>query len=550
MIKHMSVVSRVLAHRPDAFYVLSGASPYIDVSRRRLSNISPSVTRVPVSPARGILETVNLAAATTITLHKAPAAEFTLMTQTKPLTANSTNLLSFFGAGTEGLWQTGKIVSFGVRHIGGALTTVSAEIDPSVIHILSGAAGLDKITLYVDGNPVATKEVTNTALFDLDNTLTLGSANAGVYSFAAAWMRTLPGPAISEISQAARPVPLRASVASSYSTSDLRIDNSSADLESFTFSEQEQYIQNAATVIGNKILASYDSTPLTVAGNVRFPLPFVSTTGGIRVAWKDSNGATVKYSTDGTNYTTLYNGQTFGSGSTIADQPIIEVSFAAGQTVEAYLDTLTAERQVTSVLTPVLSNGRDVALVGSVSLTSNSDPRRYASSPATFGADGRITIAPETEDVSVPTWGVELWYTPVTSDLTGTKYILDSNPDHASSISIVAGKLNFSGFATVYVNKPATTTNTLNLVAGVPYQIVAIYSASNNNKITLGHATAPVQGNLSAVGLIRQTVTQTDINNLFDLQQDIVATRTTGDSISAADTAVQNYNLVWTSGTQ
>jgi len=547
----MSIVSRILAENPDSFYVYSGASPYVDLSRRRLANHTPlSPVRVAVSPARGILESVTQIGQTAFTIHQAPAAGYTLMTQAKPL-GTTNNYLSFLTTYNEGLWTVNSTLYFGVKHLDGTYTIVSTDIDISRMHIFAGTASSEQITLYLDGQPVASKQITSTSPITTDNSILFGNSQSMQVSFSATWNRPISGAAISAIQVAARQASLKTYALSQLFASDLRLDSASSDTEYFYFSENSPHLSDLATVDGTSVSASYDSSLVSVAGNVRFPVPFTSTTNGIRLSWGSSSGAVVKYSLDGTTFTTVYNGQAVEAGTTITNQPVIEVSFPAGSTSVMYLNDFAAERQITSALLPSLSNGRAVTTSGSVSLAADSDFRKYPSLPSTFGTNGTITIAPETEDVSILTYGIEFWFTPTASDLVGTKTLLNSGPEDAKTITLVSGVVNSSGFTNLFINKASVLSNTTSVVAGVPVHIVVKHAAANNLQIRIGSATAPVQGNLASVALIFQDFSTPEVTALYNNQQDVPVTRPTSNSaISVVDTGVSNLGLVWSAGSQ
>jgi hypothetical protein len=244
----------------------------------------------------------------------------------------------------------------------------------------------------------------------------------------------------------------------------------------------------------------------------------------------------------------VYNGQTVLAGTSIVDQPLVEISFPAGSTAQMFLNGLVVSRQVTGALNASLSNGRAVTINGSVSLSANSDFRNYPSLPSTFGTNGTIVVSPETEDPSINTYAVEVWYTPSATDTTGTKILLSTG---SPTISIVAGKVVTAGFANLWINRNAVSSNVVSVVPGVPMHIVASFSTPANTTLTIGHASTPVTGNVSNVGLIFQSIVLADVQALYDNQQDVPISRPTStSSIQAVDTGTNNLGLVWSSGSQ
>lgn len=548
--EHMSVVTRILYDDPDALYVLSGNSPFVDRSRRRLANISPANSQWPVSPLRGLPGTVITSTLATVTLHKAPSKEFTFFSWFKPRTTNSTNAISYNAAYTEGIWQVGNTMNFGIRHIGGALTTATAEVDGSRGHLVFGVYDGIRVMLYVDGVQVASKLITSTALVDTTSTVYVGDANSTIFGVAGVFHKAVSGAVISSVQQAAKRASLRTDALAQFGAADLRIEAGIGDYDTFAFDDTTPSLVSLAAIDGTTVKPSYDTSLLSIASSVKFVAPFVDNTNGVRVSWGESNGAVVEYSTDDTVYTAVYNGQTILGGVSTTNQPFFKISFPAGSSSEMYLKDFRADRITSTALVASMTNGREVTLSGSVSLAADYDFRDYPHLPSTFGTNGVITIAADAENAT-NTVALEFWFTPTASDLTGTKYILDSNPDHASTISLVTNKLNFSGFSTVYVNKSSVTTNTFTMQAGVPHHIVAVYTTANNTAIKLGRTTSPVAGNLSAFGIIRQAFSAGNVTTLFDAQQDAPVTAlASNSSLTLTDSAVQTYQLVWTAGAQ
>ena len=548
----MSVVNRILYEDPDMFYVLNGAAPYVDRSRRRAGNISPGGTRVMVSPLRGLSESLNSTTLGSVTLHKVPRKEHTLFAWVKQTQSLQTHILSFFGGETEGLVQNGNQMKFGIRHVGGAFTTATAEIDGSRGHLFFGVYDGSRVSLYCDGVEVAYTNVTNPAPVDLDATLNYGEPSGAALGMFGVFMRPLSGASIANIQQAANRVDLRTAVLSAYNATDLRMQQQISDYNTFVFDENSPSLVSSVAVAGTTVSATYDSTLTSIAGSVRFAAPFVDSNNGFRVSWSDSVGATVKYSFDGTTYSPLYNGQTVAAGASVPDQPMFEVSFPAASTSNMYLKDLKVDKVISTTLVPAMSNGRAVTTTGSVSLSDDWDFRNYSSLPSTFGTNGTIVIAPETEDNTIMTYAIEFWYTPVAADLTGTKTLLNSNPEHATNITFTNGLMTYNGFTTVTINKVSTGSGTYTLVPGVPVHIVGLYTTQNNAQIRLGAASNPVGGKLSSVALIRTYIVgQPEINIMFDLVQDVPLSALASNSgVTLTDTAVTTYALVWTGGAQ
>lgn len=542
----MSIVYQTLATNPSMFYSFAGAAPYKDISASRGADVSPTSTAWPVAPARGLLGAIVTSTQFTITVPNPPTKPYSLVTLAKALTTSSTNFISFYG--NDGLWQVGNTVFFGVRHADTTVTSVSATVDSSKMHLLAGSYDGNRLNLHVDGVQVATAEVTNTSPVVNDNTLSVASTNASVIGMVAQYNRPVSGAEVYNIYQAGRVAPTRTNAVGSFFGSGLTVSRQVADSVFYYLDDNSSRLQNGAYVYQRTVKSGFASG-LTTAGDVTFALPFLSNPAGFAVNWGDQNNATVSVSVDGgSTWTPATRGMTFGVGSTYTFPPLLKVAFTAGSTLDSYVSDIVVQQFFDGRLVPTLSTGREGLVSGTVSLGDALDYRDYPSLPKTFSTNGVIAIQQDTVDATAVIGAVQIIYTPDSADLTGTKTLLSQSGTLTASITFVSGKINFTGFSSVYVNKVAVSTNTYTLVPGVPIEIVGNYSSTNRDIINLGSATAPAQGTLIAVSTFPTSLSAGNITSVFDLEQDYAKYKgATDTAVTLSDIGVTQYGLAWTS---
>lgn len=529
--------------RPVAFYSLESA-PYMDASINRLANLSLSNTLHPLmafnrgklaicppqftvpSPVSGRAWAVGVAAKT-----------------------EQGKLFEFTSSSGTGVWYQSGRLYFGLKHADTSTTIASAPFQfPTASNIVAVRDG-DAIMLYANGELLASKTIETASPVVVGTTLTIGDSSSAVYAGnIAVWNAAPSAGEIRALDGAYRRYPYRRQIseivsAPAFTPELLSIDNISIPLR----------IVSSVSVIevseGN-YLGDVDSLGTSVAGAVVFGHFVQPETYGTNVRWDASSGATVEYSLDsGTTWQAVNNGRPL-DGTVAPATPtalLIRVSFAAGQSVRPLINGLKVIDYLSNVINPLTFTSRVATVSGDVYIPATAHHPQLHGDGMRFYTNGILEIAPTDSDTPVNTASLEVVFGVTTADMTGTKYIINSSPEHSSSISVVAGKLNFTGFSSVHVNGATYASNALTLVPGLNYHLVANYTSANNAKITFGSEGSSITGPISTIMLRTVTMNLAAAQSAFASLMSNATSRTASENqFTAFDTPLSHYGKIWT----
>jgi hypothetical protein len=534
----------ILRTKPDSFYVIDSA-PHEDLSRSRLANLTLTNSIHPL----GAFNYGKLAISPPTFTVPTPvdSNSWSVAIVVKPIEPGK--IFEFTSSSGTGLkYQDGKL-TFSLRHSDNSETSVSKSYTFKTVADVICVKSEDSIALYVAGVLMGSTAIESPFDVVTAQSITVGDASAKIYSGNIAfWNRSVSADESARFAIAYRRYPFRREISNIKGT---------AMFTPELFSVSGSLVPNRVVLNDGVIESSpgtyesdIDDTGISVSSQVTFGYLTQNESMGVRFAWSESLSATVESSLDaGENWSPVLNGRVIpGTRLPVEEIPLaIRVTFAAGSIERPFISGVTIIDYTTDVANPLTSTNRIATISGDVYVPITAHHPQLHGDGMRFYGSGILEFAPDISDSVVNTAGLELAFTPEASDLTGTKYIMNSAPEHSSNISVIAGKLNFTGFSSVYVNGVATATNSLTLQPGLTYLINANYTTSHNQKITFGNEGNSVSGAISTIALRAQSVSANEALDTFNLYMKHPVYRSQSDSgLTISDNEVSLYRKDWT----
>lgn len=531
---------------PASFYVLETA-PHQDRSRNRLANLTLSNALHPLTAFNSGKLAVCPPTFTVPTNVTNPVWSIGIVA--KAVTATTAKILEFTSSGGTGLWYSGGRLYFGLKHADASTTITSCPIELNRVYDIYCVKDEQAILLYAEGLLVASAEIESASPVVISPTLTVGDTVQRVFAAnPVTWNKAVRANDILSISIDYRNYPARKSLTDStvsgfYTPELLSVNNHDASID---VALSNGVVESSS----GTYLSGIDEGGVSVDSSITFKHLVQDISHGLRFSWSSSFGATVEFSLNGgVSWSPVLNGRIVtGTGQPAQNVlALVRVSFLAGSAERPFISGVKLLDYTTSILNPLTASLRTAVLSGDVYIPHTAHHPQLHGDGMRFYGNGIMEILPQTGDVISNTAALEIVFSPEATDLTGTKYVVNSAPEHSSNIAVTAGKLTFSGFSTVYVNGSATATNSLTLIAGVNYHIAANYTSPNNAKVTFGSEGASVTGPISTFSLRNTAFTAPTASSAFQRFLSYPLYRPTADTgVAISDDVVSIYSKEWT----
>lgn len=538
----------IIRTEPVAFYPLD-SSPYVDRSHKRAPNLSLANYVHPLwSFNYGKLAicppSFSVPAAVTKSNVWSVAANVKVI-------SGSPKLFEFASSGGTGLSYSNGVLTFKLVHADASETTVNYPHKFKKVHDVYCVVDTKSAIMYIDGLKVASSDIVSSSPVVAGTSVQFGDSTGSLaIGGVVIWDKAITSSMILDISNAYRRHPYRRELFETNSVAAYTPEVLS--IKRFESEVVPGSVVDAVIVATGHYMAGGDETGLSIAGSVSFSYFVPEESLGVAVYWNREYQTTVEFSTDaGQTWTALPMGRRIpGTGQSVGGVTLlVRATFAAGLQIRPFIDGLRIVDYQNSLIDPRSFTNRQATIIGDVYIPMVSHHPQIHGDGMRLFSSAIVELLPDTNEVTQTTAAIELVYSPAQADLTGTKYIINSSPEHASNIAVTAGKLTFTGFSSVYVNGVSTTTNALTMREGLSYHIVANYTAANNAKVTFGMENSSVNGPISTFGIHNAALSAGKALSTFEsyLRYPVASLQTDG-ALNFTDGLVSFYSKDWTTG--
>jgi hypothetical protein len=432
--------------------------------------------------------------------------------------SNEAKLFEFASSNGTGLRYEDGVLYFSVRHVDGTITSASTPHKFISVADIYCTKGIESLSLYIGGELKASASIETTSPAVVGSVITIGDASSDVFAGNfAVWDKQISSETILNISRVYRRYPYRKEIGNQNSVMIFTPELMSFD--HIIADYMDSYSNGTMETSKGTYLSGIDEFGLSVTSSVVFNYFVQVESNGVAVSWSDDFLATVEYSVDaGSSWLTLARGRIIPETKSLSEDLsiLIRVSFASGSATRPFISDFKVIDFPSSNLNPLTFSTRVANLYGDFYIPQTSHHLQLHGDGLRLFGDGVLEIAPDDSGLIENTESLEFVFAAEQADLTGSKFIVNSSPEHTSSVSLVAGKLNFTGFAQVYLNGTAVVNNTVLIKPGLNYHVIANYTSANNSKITFGSEGSSISGPISTIAPHLSTFTSQQALDRFN----------------------------------
>lgn len=537
---------KIISTSPDTFYPLD-AEPYVDRSKNRGPDLSLTnyvhdlrsfnYGNLAICPPAFNIPTPN---------DGRGAWSFGLSAK---VLSGPVDIFQFNTSTGTTLSYDAGILTLSVMHEDATETILRHPESFNKVHNIYCVVDTKSIMIYIDGDLAASKEILSDSPTVSGDSAQIGSATGrlavGGIVF---WSRALSASTIRAIHQSYNRYPYRREIAErgGYAMFTPELMSTNRTSSPFTVGE----IVDAVETGPGNFLAGADNLNLSLPGYVMSSYYVEEDSSGVEVTWGDEYLTTALYSLDGGDtWFPLNKGRIIdGTEAPVDGAPlVVRLEFAGGEVIRPFISDVKFIDYINRELYPRTFSNRPAQVLGDTYIPETAHHPQLHGDGMRLFTDAIVELNPDVNEEIETTSAIEVFYVPAQEDLTGTKYIMNSVPEHSSSISVVSGKLNFTGFSSVYVNGSQVSSNVLTLREGLTYHIAANYTTAHNQKVTFGSENSSVMGPISSFTVHLNPISQIQVTELFNSYMSYLLSRV-GSSGTAvvSDAEVSFYTKDWT----
>lgn len=529
---------------PDALYMF-GDAPHVDRSRKRAANLTLSNTIHPLPVFNG--GRLSLCPPTFEIPSQITGQVWSVAAVVKA--HEEGKIFEFKSSGGTGLYHAAGELVFSVKHVDGGVTSASIPYNPEPVVDVTCVTDTKSISLYVSGVRVASSEIDNTSGVVAGDTIVFGDTSAKIsIGNIVTWDKVMRWETVAILAESYRRFPSRRSI-SEVDVANLFTPELLSRNESISIPVATQSLGTIEVGPGHYVSDTDPTTGESLMGEVYFPYYSQEESAGVAMYWNSDRYASVEVSTNGGG-----SWQAVTSGQIVADtlapsavDVSFRVSFPQGATLTPFISGLRVVEFNDTTMHPRALSHRQGVVVGDLYTPDTAHDPQMHGDGMRFTPTSVFEILPEDSEVNTNTTTLEIVFSVLPSDMTGTKYIVNNSPEHSSNLRVVSGKLTFTGFSTVYVNGTSASSGSLTLTPGMNYHVIANYTTPNNAKITFGSEGTSISGPVSTFAFRHTAVSAAEALRVFNSYMKYPTYRTSEiDELTISDSPVSISSHDWT----